>query len=91
MFTAHLTLVNYVRGTAVNLELEAEAEALSGLDSEEWMDTQEPKLHAMMADGRLPMMERITTAGYDFDLDGLFEFGLQRLLDGIATLVEGMP
>lgn len=87
-FTAHLVLLNYIRGTAVNLESEAEAEALSGLDSEQWMDSQEPALRALLATGRFPGLARITTTGYDFDLDRLFEFGLQRILDGIAALVR---
>jgi AcrR family transcriptional regulator len=89
VFTVHLTLLNYTRGTAVNLELEAEAEAISGMDNEEWMDTQEPALRSIMATGRFPALERLVGAGYDFDLDALFEFGLQRLLDGFAVVVEG--
>ncbi len=88
IFTIHLTLFNYVRGTAVNIEMETEAEALSGMDSEEWMGTQEPALQALLATGRFPTFERLATRGYDFDLDHLFEFGLQRLLDGIATILE---
>ncbi|MEV7778487.1 TetR/AcrR family transcriptional regulator C-terminal domain-containing protein [Kitasatospora sp. NPDC088351] len=91
MFTTHLTLFNYVRGTAVNVELEAEAEALSGQNNEEWLDTQEPVFQAILATGRFPTLARLTTAGYDFDLDELFEFGLQRLLDGIAALLEETP
>nr|WSX47890.1 TetR/AcrR family transcriptional regulator C-terminal domain-containing protein [Streptomyces sp. NBC_00974] len=84
-FTAHLTLLNYARGIAVNLETEREAEASSGLDSEEWMDTQEPALLAILDTGRFPALSRLATAGYDLDLDALFEFGLQRLLDGLAS------
>ncbi|HEY2762864.1 MAG TPA: TetR/AcrR family transcriptional regulator C-terminal domain-containing protein [Pseudonocardiaceae bacterium] len=42
-----------------------------------------------MATGRFPALERLVGAGYDFDLDALFEFGLQRLLDGFAVVVEG--
>ncbi|KUL48355.1 GntR family transcriptional regulator [Streptomyces sp. NRRL F-4489] len=87
-FTAHLTLFNYTRGIAVNLEAEREAEAHSGLDSEEWMDTQEPALLEILAAGRFPALSRLAAAGYDFDLDALFEFGLQRLLDGLAALIE---
>ncbi|MFI9274343.1 TetR/AcrR family transcriptional regulator C-terminal domain-containing protein [Kitasatospora sp. NPDC052896] len=89
VFTAHLTLFNYVRGTAVNVELEAEAEALSGLDNEQWLDAQEPALQEILAPGRFPTFERLVTAGYDLDLDELFEFGLQRLLDGMAVLLDG--
>ncbi|MFG2329066.1 TetR/AcrR family transcriptional regulator C-terminal domain-containing protein [Streptomyces sp. NPDC048604] len=87
-FTAHLTLLNYARGMAVNLESEREAEAHSGLDGEEWMDAQEPALLAVLASGRFPSVSRLTEAGYDFDLDALFEFGLQRLLDGLAPLLD---
>ncbi|WP_371572319.1 TetR/AcrR family transcriptional regulator C-terminal domain-containing protein [Streptomyces sp. NBC_01314] len=87
-FTAHLMLLNYARGVAVHLESEQEAEAHSGLDSEEWMDTQEPALLAILATGRFPALSRLATAGYDLDLDALFEFGLQRLLDGLASLLN---
>ncbi|MFJ9432440.1 TetR/AcrR family transcriptional regulator C-terminal domain-containing protein [Streptomyces sp. NPDC101490] len=87
-FTAHLTLLNYTRGIAVSLEAEREAEAHSGLDSEEWMDVQGPALLAILATGRFPALSRLATAGYDLDLDALFEFGLQRLLDGLAPLID---
>ncbi|GAA0948456.1 TetR/AcrR family transcriptional regulator C-terminal domain-containing protein [Nonomuraea longicatena] len=86
-FTAHLMLVNYIRGIAVNLEAEREAEAHSGLDSERWMDAQEPALLATLSGGRFPELTRLATTGYDFDLDALFEFGLQCLLDGLAALL----
>ncbi|MFF4650474.1 TetR/AcrR family transcriptional regulator C-terminal domain-containing protein [Streptomyces sp. NPDC001380] len=91
VMTAHLTLVNYVRGTAVNVEAETEAEALSGLDVEEWLETQGPALGALLATGRFPALGRLTAAGYELDLDVLFEFGLQRLLDGIAVLLGETP
>lgn len=87
-FTAHLTLMNYVRGTAVNLEMEAEAEAATGMNNEEWMDTQEAVMLRIVESGEFPVFERTVRSGYDFDLDSLFEFGLQRLLDGIATMTD---
>ena len=85
--TTHITLFNYVRGTAVNVESETEAEALSGLDNEAWMDSQEHKLQQLLATGRFPTFERLVGPDYDFNLDTLFEFGLQRLLDGIGVLI----
>ncbi|HYW26844.1 MAG TPA: TetR/AcrR family transcriptional regulator C-terminal domain-containing protein [Terriglobales bacterium] len=91
-FTAYITLVNYVRGTAMNLEMEAEAEAATGVDNEEWLDAQEPALRAIVTAGRFPVFTRFISQEYDFSLDGLFEFGLGRLLDGLAALVaEGAP
>ena len=84
MFTAYLTLINYVRGIAVNLESEAEAEAVCGLNSEEWLDTQTTasRVAPGSPDGR-KMIGRVP----NFSLDPVFEFGLQRLLDGLATLI----
>ncbi|PBC75377.1 TetR family transcriptional regulator [Streptomyces sp. TLI_235] len=91
VFTTHLTLLTYVRGIAMNVESESAAEADSGLDAEEWMETQEPALRAVLAGGRFPLLARYTVDGYDFDLDRLFEFGLERLLDGIAVLLGETP
>jgi AcrR family transcriptional regulator len=88
MLTVHLTLVNYVRGTAINLELEAEAEAASGLDSEQWIGTQDAHLRAIVEAGDFPVFERLLAATYGFDLDALFAFGLQRLLDGLEVLID---
>jgi DNA-binding transcriptional regulator YhcF (GntR family) len=86
--TAHLTLFNYVRGTAMNIELEKEAEAATGLSSEEWLNRQEPDFRALIAEGHFSALARMVARPYEFDLDQLFEFGLQRLLDGIALRVE---
>jgi DNA-binding transcriptional regulator YhcF (GntR family) len=91
MMTAHITLFTYVRGSAVSLELEADAEAMTGLNADEWMDTQVPSLRSMVAAGNLPTLGRILDTPYDFDLDTVFEFGLQRLLDGYALLIDGQP
>ena len=90
-FTAYITLVNYVRGTAVNLEMEAEAEAASGVDSEEWLDAQAPRMRAIMSEGAFPVFTRYVSVDYDFNLDRLFEFGLARLLDGLAALTRPAP
>jgi hypothetical protein len=73
------------------LELEADAEAASGLNSEEWLDTQGPALRAIVGAGPFPVFERVTAADYDFNLENLFEFGLQRLLDGLTALIDGRP
>jgi AcrR family transcriptional regulator len=91
MMTTHITLFTYVRGTAMNLELEAAAEAATGLSSEEWMQAQEPALRPFMTPGRFPVFERLVATEYDFDLNAIFEFGLQRLLDGVAVLIDGQP
>ncbi|MEU7019252.1 GntR family transcriptional regulator [Streptomyces sp. NPDC046203] len=90
-FTTQLTLFNHARAIAMNLETEREAEADTGLDSEEWMDGQEPALLELLSGGRFPALSEVARTGYDFDLDALFEFGLQRLLDGLAPLLDTPP
>lgn len=87
-FTAYITLVSFVRGTAMNLEMEAEAEATSGVDNEEWLHAQEPRLRAIVEAGHFPVFTRYVSQDYDFSLDELFEFGLSRMLDGLAALLE---
>jgi len=85
-FTAHLTVFAFARGTAMNLELEATAEAAMGQSSDEWMAQAEPHMQALVDTGAFPAFERALSSGFDLDLDQLFEFGLLRLLDGIAAL-----
>jgi AcrR family transcriptional regulator len=87
MFTTYLMLINYVRGTAVNLEAEAEAEAVTGLSSEEWLETQAQSWTSLPFGG-YPMFQRLISQEYDFSLDEIFEFGLQRLLDGLDALIR---
>ncbi|HET9849675.1 MAG TPA: TetR/AcrR family transcriptional regulator C-terminal domain-containing protein [Candidatus Dormibacteraeota bacterium] len=85
--TTYLTLVNYVRGTAVNLEQEAEAEALTGVDSAEWLSAQESRLRALAKSAKFPVFTRYVSQEFDFNIDELFEFGLGRLLDGLTVLL----
>lgn len=92
MLHVHITLFSHVRGTAVNLEPEAEAEQHTGMTGEQWMEVQSPAFAAIMASGDTPTFASVTTQpGLDFDsdLETLFEFGLQRLLDGFAVFFEG--
>ena len=90
-FTTHLTVFTFVRGLAMNLEMEAEAEAASGLTDDQWMDAQDDALEALAADGRHPTFARVLSGmDFDLDLDALFEFGLQRLLAGIAAVPPGI-
>ena len=86
-FDIHLTVFGYIRGTAVNLELEAEAEAATGLTNDEWVRGQEQALRWIAA-GRFPHLARLMSTPYDLDLDALFERGLHLLLDGLALQID---
>jgi DNA-binding transcriptional regulator YhcF (GntR family) len=82
-----VTLFSYVRGTAVNLESEAEAERDTGLTDDEWMAEQEERMAAIAMSGEFPTLARIIATDIDFNLERFFEFGLQLLLDGMAVLL----
>ncbi|RST13946.1 GntR family transcriptional regulator [Streptomyces sp. WAC05374] len=91
-FDIHLLVYSYVQGLAVNLEREAHARAATGLTEDEWMDGQEAAMRKIVGSGRHPALARTLAGfedGYDLDLDALFDFGLEPLLDGIARLIEG--
>jgi DNA-binding transcriptional regulator YhcF (GntR family) len=85
MLYVAVTLFSYVRGTAINLDSEAEAVRDTGLTDEEWMQTQEARMAAITLSGAFPTLARVVEKDIDFNLESFFEFGLQRLLDGMAA------
>jgi DNA-binding transcriptional regulator YhcF (GntR family) len=91
MLNAYLTVFGFVRGTAVSLESEAEARQDTGLTADEWLESQETAMRAILGAGDYPTMTRLFTHEVEIDLDGLFEFGLRRVLDGLATLISTTP
>jgi hypothetical protein len=84
----HLILFNYIRGFATSLEMEATAQADTGVTADEWMDVQKPALEAVLADQDLPAFRAVLDSfepdGFDMDVDALFEAGLGYLLDGFG-------
>ncbi|NUS92482.1 MAG: GntR family transcriptional regulator [Nocardia sp.] len=76
---AYATLVNYVRGTAMNIESEARAELDTGMTSRQWGA-------ARLAVDR-PLITRLTEPNTEVDLESLFAFGLERLLDGLTIVM----
>lgn len=86
MIYVHVMLFSYVRGVATSMEAEAEAERDTGMTSDEWMATQDAALNALVGAGPYPTARRVLRdADIDLDLDTLFEFGLARMLDGLAA------
>ncbi|MEU8993849.1 GntR family transcriptional regulator [Streptomyces caniferus] len=87
-----LTLLGFVLSTAAGFEDDLEAEQETGLDQDQWMATMEPVFEGILTSGSYPMYAGVS--GIDADvvsLDSIFEFGLARLLDGMAALVDGPP
>jgi AcrR family transcriptional regulator len=83
MMQAHMALFNQVRGLALNLEAEAQAEQDSGLTNDEYMQTQEHGFREIARTGDFPLLDRLINSDLELDLDQLFEFGLGRFLDGL--------
>ncbi|MGW5211313.1 TetR/AcrR family transcriptional regulator [Streptomyces sp. NPDC004051] len=77
----------YVAGAARTQRYGAEAERRTGLTDAQFWEAQRPTLEKAMLSGRYPVLASLSedTFGPDFDH---FEFGLQRLLDGLEVLVR---
>ncbi|HEV3360040.1 MAG TPA: TetR/AcrR family transcriptional regulator C-terminal domain-containing protein [Pseudonocardiaceae bacterium] len=88
MMQAHITLFGHVRGTALSLSAEVDAQRDTGMTNEEWIESQDTGMDEVFGSAEFPMLGHIAEVGFDFDLDRIFEFGLQRLLDGLAARFE---
>ncbi|MFF4606454.1 TetR/AcrR family transcriptional regulator C-terminal domain-containing protein [Streptomyces sp. NPDC001339] len=90
MLNLNVLIYSYVQGIAVHLEREAQAEGVTGLSEEQWLDAQLPALEAITASGEYPTFTRVIESlgenGYDLRLDELFDIGLSSMLDGLALL-----
>ncbi|MBB6547610.1 TetR/AcrR family transcriptional regulator C-terminal domain-containing protein [Nonomuraea rubra] len=88
MMHAVMSLLSYVRGAAVSLEVEEQARTETGITEDDWMLAREGELEALFASGAYPTLAKVVgEPGLDLDLDSVFEFGLRRQLDGVGVLV----
>ncbi|MEV0155603.1 TetR/AcrR family transcriptional regulator [Micromonospora sp. NPDC050686] len=90
---AVVTLVdNYVHGAVRSAVEAAQAARRTGMTDEQWWRVHAPYLEKVMDPRRFPVAARVgLAAGQEYqaagDPAGAFEFGLQRLLDGVQMLV----
>lgn len=88
-------LYSHIQGLAGQLERESEAQAATGLSEDQWMDRQGPAMGAIAESGQYPgftaLIAEFGDAGYDLDLDKIFELGLRTMLDGLAIMLETNP
>ena len=87
LVSAIIMIDGYVVGAARTQLYEREAERRTGLTDAEFWQAQVPVLEKAMASGRYPVMASLSEDSFGPDFDH-FEFGLQRILDGLEVLVE---
>lgn len=85
------TQVDYVEGVARRYINERRAEARTGVSNEQFWQAQEPTLAAALTSGDYPTMADLSEDTFDFSFEELFEFGLTRLHDGFARLLDEHP
>lgn len=87
-----MTVTGFVRGTVTGLHEKTAAERESGLTELEWWRATEPHVARVFDAERYPTAARVgPVAGPElgaYPADRAFEFGLARVLDGIAALVD---
>ncbi|WUH98295.1 TetR/AcrR family transcriptional regulator [Spirillospora sp. NBC_00431] len=80
--------VNAVARSHIN---ELRAVARTGVSSEEFWEQQAPTLEAALNSGAFPTMAGIDEKTFDYSYEQLFEFGLARLHDGFAPILDTPP
>jgi AcrR family transcriptional regulator len=83
LLCTHINLFAHVRGMALARLAEAQAEQDTGMSADDWMRHHDRGLRQWADSGGHPGLGYVTREPFDFDLDTVFEYGLQRLLDGI--------
>jgi AcrR family transcriptional regulator len=64
------------------------AERRSGMSTEEFWQAQEPVLTKALGSGRYPLIAALGEDAFAWGGEELFQFGLQRLIDGIGVLAK---
>jgi AcrR family transcriptional regulator len=89
MIDAIVAANSFVAGLARSSLEASQAENDTGVSDEEWWRLQRPYLDEVLAGEQNPMLGLVAEAGgFEGPTDRSFEFGLQRILDGIGALVD---
>ncbi len=84
-----LALMGYVRGVAMNIEAELQAEHDSQLSRDAYFARQTAQFRELTATQRMSTLARVgSNPELEVRLPALFEFGLARLLDGMVEFVK---
>jgi AcrR family transcriptional regulator len=82
------TVQSYITGFTQASLAEESARRGSGLSDEEWRSAVAPYVQKLVADGHYPTLSRQITDGGPREPERSFEFGLDRVLDGIAVFLS---
>ncbi|MGW4463960.1 TetR/AcrR family transcriptional regulator [Micromonospora sp. NPDC004704] len=86
-------LLGYVAGAARGTVEAAQVERRTGMTDEQWWAAQAPLLEQVLDPDRYPVASAVGSAAGEanqgaYDPNGAFEFGLERVLDGIEVFVR---
>ncbi len=85
------TLGAFVRGRVLEELSDQEAVRRSGMDQQEWMQTQAPYIQRLVDSGNYPLLTRVVfdaRAPHDPDRrQHSFDLGLERVLDGLSMML----
>ncbi|NEB04984.1 TetR/AcrR family transcriptional regulator [Streptomyces sp. SID13726] len=87
LVSAAIMIDGYVVGAARTQVYQQEAERNSGMTTSEFFAAQAPFLEKVMTAGRYPVLASLADDTWSPEFDH-FEFGLQRILDGLEVCVE---
>jgi DNA-binding transcriptional regulator YhcF (GntR family) len=85
-----LTLPAFVRGMALSMAGEVEAERETGMSNPQWWQAIGGEVQHLLGSGAFPHLAHMPDGIVD-DLDGQFEHGLARHLDGLQARLEAVP
>jgi len=84
-----MMVAGHVQGAALLLVNEDSAERSTGSTREQWWAARTEQVMALMQSGAFPVLARVAAQSTgESDLNEWFEFGLTRLLDGIAVFID---
>jgi AcrR family transcriptional regulator len=88
MLAAVVMLNSFVAGLAKTTIEAMQAAERTGISDDEWWEIQGEYVGPAVVAGELPMLTKVGEAGAFTSTFDHFEFGLQRVLDGLGALIE---
>jgi tetracycline repressor-like protein len=88
MLGAVVALSSFVAGLAKTTIEAMQAADRTGISDEEWWEIQGEYVGPAVVAGQLPMLTKVGEAGAFNSMFDNFEFGLQRVLDGLGVLID---